>query len=51
VECILIAGRVIGALLRRLAANGVGLEGSGIYASYFVQMILHKCFVQTGARL
>lgn len=29
-------------LLRRLAANGVGLKASGVYTSYIVQLIQHN---------
>lgn len=31
------------ALLRRLAAKGVGLKASGIYTSYLVQLIQQEC--------
>ena len=34
------------ALLRRLAAKGVGLKASGIYNSYLVQLILQDCQLQ-----
>ena len=37
-------------LLRRLAANGVGLKASGLYTSYMVKLIQHDCLVQTGPR-
>ena len=34
------------ALLRRLAAKGVGLKASGIYTSYLVQLIQQECRLQ-----